>query len=356
MNNLNQFNKVKLTKMKLIKLIITILAIWPIAYLPASEKFCTPSNDCFVLQNIEPQIYLIGQQHDEKWVNFQIETSKLAIQKKLVNIQESVSNDSHTLNTIANRLGYNSSGYLFGMEDPLVNFLCDLVFEYSLLYMLTIEPESVPAHVLDIWSKRVANSKGQVLGQLVLDHKAEALWKEFRKSNAINKLNKNIVSAIDEMLKNKNNVSQATAKAFKKISLFEEQWLDLFRHFALYILDNHIAKLPLGLQPDIEKIRDFFNDPLNSEYMVYIRFDVNTYWRGIFIQKNIEKAFNYAQKVKKPLFILIGQDQFEDIKSFLQRSNYPFKAYPFSSLYNEELARKVLELEGNENMAGKDIL
>lgn len=320
-------------------LLIINLVLLPIVNLLAIEQICTPDKDCFNVEQGIDEIYLIGCVHEKEWPAFEIKLINNACQKNIVHLQESLSDDKATRTNIAKSIGYKDPGYLLGMENSLVNIFMDLVYEYAVIYLVTTQPDLYA----DVWFERAQDRKLNVLTMLLTDEKARNLWKEFAKSKEVKKLNKNIIAVINNLIKSKSQFAQS--EAYRKLSKDDYQWLDLFKHFAVYILDNHIAKLPVELQPDIEKIRDFLlNKPEESEYLVYIRFDLNSYWRNIFIKENIKKAIEFAKEVKKPLFILIGQDHYKDIESFLKSTNYKFNGYPQEELQgDEELVRAVLE-------------
>lgn len=227
------------------------------------------------------------------------------------------------------------------MENALVDIFTDLVYEYGIIYEVTTHPKECP----DIWFERSQERKFVLLNQFQIGIAARDLWKQFKKSKDRKNLNEKIISIIDNLINSRESSQKASLTAYKKLSVDDNQWLDLFKYFGLYILENHIVKLPKDKQLDIEKIRNFLlEEPTKAENLVYIRFDVNTYWRNIFIKDSIKKAFAFARNVNKTLFIIIGQDHFKDIESFIKSEGYPLESYPFNHFYTEENARAALEL------------
>lgn len=325
---------------------LLIAFVMQIACLTAVEQLCSPSGTCYSYSEEEgSKIILIGNQHDEQSMNFEIQVLTEALKKNIVALQESLSNDKAAIINIARQLGFKRPGYLLGMEDPLANFFTDLIHDYGLMHAVVTEPDAWPPE----WTERSLNKKGQLLTQFKMDPTAKKLWRQFKKSSYSTNLSNNVISIVDELIKSKQPIPVAKQRAFLKLSKDENQWLGLFKHLGVYVLEEYIMKLPEDKRLDADMIRKhLLEDPLENEGIVYIRFDVNTYWRNFFIKDNIKKTFAFAQKVNKPLFIIIGQDHFKDIEAFIKTEGYPLESYSFDYFYTEELARQVLEQSKNE--------
>lgn len=109
-----------------------------------------------------------------------------------------------------------------------------------------------------------------------------------------------------------------------------EEWVDVLKAYATYLMNNHIAKLPEEKRPNIEAIKKHLSDPLDKQLLRYIQYDFNVLWRGIFIKENITKVLKDVdiKKVGKPCVIIVGQHHFKDIEDFLELQSCPMKSYP----------------------------
>lgn len=56
----------------------------------------------------------------------------------------------------------------------------------------------------------------------------------------------------------------------------------------------------------------------------------------------MDEIYAFAKNEKKPLFVLIGQGHFDDIRNYLEEKGIPIKAYP-SSLVEDRFSRELHE-------------
>lgn len=266
---------------------------------------------CYAFSEEEgAKVVLIGNQDVEESHIFQIKVMKEALEKNVVCVQESLSDDEATILNLVKVLGYSKRGYVFGMEDPLVNYFIDLVSDYSVVYSMTVEEDKYKA----VWAERAANVKGQALAQLMVDPFAKRLWNLFVASiknknyeeDALSEepyvepISKETINIINSLIRSKDeNKSNVKHRAYLAVSKNPYQWLAFFKYFGLFVLNNYVAKLPEEKRPNIEIIKNYLINPTNSKDIYYIRFDLTARWRDFFITEKIKKAFEFAKTVNK---------------------------------------------------------
>lgn len=268
-------------------------------------------------------VKIVGVLHSEASGEMELKYINKALKKEIVFVNEGLSNTDSARMHIAKLKNYTHFGYLFGMEDELVNCFTNMVCEdYAIVFYMAICPDKFLSSFDNTTNtlERCAALKDRFLGNLLFDPFTRNIWKAFTESDYSHQLDKNIISVIEKFMESKIEMElamRAIIRTEKTLSLDACNWLFLLNNFGLYILHNYIAKLPKEKRPNIDKIQEFLTDPTDQNNALYIRYDLNVYWRDIFIKENIKEALEFARSVAKPLAITIGQDHFDDINSFL---------------------------------------
>lgn len=302
------------------KTLMIAFTILMINHLSANEPLCTPNENCFNFENIESQIYLIERSETSPWTWFEMYLMDYVEKEKIIYLAEAQSVQR------AKDSFYNIPYFFREMENALINSFLSLVDYTNTIYK--INSPSAPT----AFYEQFKYHKTHVIDLMLFDAKALELWTDFKNSNEIKNIDGNLVSLFNNIIDNKKHPKLKVSKAYDQLyHLPDSQWLDLFKYFPIYILNNHIAKLPQKFRPDIQKIRNFFENSSNDDFVLK---EFNSYlyhWKNLFIQENIKNAYKFAQTVAKPIFMIVSQHNFKHTETFLKKLNYPFKSYSIQS-------------------------
>lgn len=262
-----------------------------------------------------------------------------ALKKEIVFPYESVTNTEEDRMLAAKAMRFKNFGYLFGMEDPLVNCFTSLVStDYQIVYFMSDSQEFLKDFSEDEQPgilERYNKYKARILETFACNAFTKKAWKEFISKDASMSFKNKASSEIQiiNMLINqstKNSAIVLCQQIEQIVSLTPDafDWKRLVEDFANYVLDKHVAKLPVEKRPNIEIIKRYLSEPRDTEDVLYIRFDFNVHWRDSFIKENLMIAIECAQKFNKALKIVIGQDHYDDIKAFLESKGLPVTYRP----------------------------
>lgn len=273
--------------------------------------------------NEENDIFLIGlggsKSRDIPLIN---EALLGAFNKQIVYGAESVVRDEARELEMATSLGYDQKGYFYGIESSVANAFCDIVHYYR--YM----------PIFDLISYQEQEALMIGIAQIASNCKYDPLTKKlFRKFLRYKKFNRNVskrfLKWLDHELTTTLKGGERSAEfAYQKDFLLSNKalirkdfshWREFLKAFGLYFMEEVIAALPEKIRPDLKQLEDFFHHPEDPKNVFFARFEINRNWRDGFIARNILELHQIAIELKKPLFILIGNDHISTLEEALKR-------------------------------------